>query len=166
MTNRSRRNFLKASAGVACLQLAGRSAVVQALTADRPEYPTGSLQPVPLGSVRLASGIFREEEEINARYLDSLTVDQLLHSFRLNAGIPSTVTPYGGWEQPTCELRGHFAGGHYLSAVALASASSGNTVLQARGDALVSGLDACQKRIGTLYVGAVLHLPQDYGRPA
>ena len=60
------------------------------------------------------------QEEINARYLDSLAVDRLLHTFRITAGISSTATPYKGWEEPTCELRGHFAGGHFLSAVALA----------------------------------------------
>jgi hypothetical protein len=154
MTNRSRRNFLKTSAGVAGLCLIGPSVAVRAFSVEGPEYPAESLQPFPLGSVRLASGIFREQEEINARYLDSLTVDQLLHSFRMTAGIPSTVAPYGGWEEPRCELRGHFSGGHFLSAVALASASSGNTVLQSRGDGLVAGLDACQKKIGNRYLSA------------
>ena len=38
--------------------------------------------------------------------------------------IHSTATPYGGWEKPDCELRGHFNGGHYLSAVALAYSSA------------------------------------------
>ena len=154
MMNRSRRNFLKTSAGVAGLCFIGPSAAVRAFTVEVSEHPGGSLKPFPLNSIHLASGIFREQEEINARYLDSLTVDQLLHSFRLTAGIPSTVAPYSGWEEPTCELRGHFAGGHFLSAVALASASSGNTVLQSRGDTLVSGLDACEKKIGNRYLSA------------
>jgi DUF1680 family protein len=132
--------------------LIGPSAAVHALTPN--QHPAGSLEPFPLASVRLAPGIFKEQEEINARYLDSLAVDRLLHSFRLTAGISSSVTPYKGWEDPTCELRGHFAGGHFLSAVALASAASGNTVLKARGDELVSGLAACQKKIGTRYLSA------------
>jgi DUF1680 family protein len=154
MIDRSRRNFLKTSAGAAGLCLIGPSAAVQALTANVPEHPSGRLLPFPLASVRLAPGIFKEQEEINARYLDSLTADRLLHSFRLTAGISSSMTPYKGWEDPTCELRGHFAGGHFLSAVALASAGSGNTVLKARGDELVSGLAACQKKIGTRYLSA------------
>ena len=94
----------------------------------------------------LSPGIFREQEEINARYLDSLPVDRLLHSFRVTAGISSSATPYKGWEDPTCELRGHFAGGHFLSAVALASAGSGNTVLKDRGDELVAGLAHARRR--------------------
>jgi DUF1680 family protein len=130
MTDRSRRNFLKTSVSAAGLCLAGPSAVAHALLADGPEHPAGRLEPFPLASVRLDTGIFKQQEEINARYLDSLTVDRLLHSFRVTAGISSSVTPYKGWEDPTCELRGHFAGGHFLSAVALASAGSGNSVLK------------------------------------
>ena len=154
MTDRSRRNFLKTSAGAAGLCLIGPSAAIHALVANEQEHPVGRLEPFPLASVRVAPGIFKEQEEINARYLDSLSVDRLLHSFRVTAGISSSVTPYKGWEDPTCELRGHFAGGHFLSAVALASAGSGNTVLKARGDQLVSGLAACQQKIGTRYLSA------------
>src|SRR5262249_18452013 len=90
---------------------------------------------------------------INARYLDSLDNERLLHSFRLTAGIASSVTPYGGWEDPHCELRGHFAGGHSLSALALAGAS-GNSDLQTKGHRLVPQLAQCQKRLGTGYLSA------------
>ena len=166
MMDCSRRNFLKTSAGAAGLCLIGPSAAVRALTADEPEHPAGRLDPFPLASVRLTPGVFREQEEINARYLDSLTVDRLLHSFRLTAGISSSATPYKGWEDPGCELRGHFAGGHFLSAVALASVCSGNSILKSRGDALVSGLAACQAKNGNHYLSAYPedifeHLAQD-----
>ena len=169
MTDRSRRNFLKTSVSAAGLCLAGPSAVAHALLADGPEHPAGRLEPFPLASVCLDPGIFKQQEEINARYLDSLTVDRLLHSFRVTAGISSSASPYKGWEDPTCELRGHFAGGHFLSAVALASAGSGNSVLKERGDELVSGLAACQKKIGSNYLSAFPtdifeHLAQ--GKPA
>ena len=154
MVDRSRRSFLKTSAGAAGLCLIGSPAIVQALSANESEGSSASLVAFPLASVRLAPGIFEEQAEINARYLDSLTVDRLLHSFRVTAGIPSAATPYQGWEDPTCELRGHFAGGHVLSAVALSSACSGNTVFKSRGDELVAGLDACQKKMGTSYLSA------------
>jgi uncharacterized protein len=154
MVDRSRRNFLKTSAGAAGLCLIGSPAIVQALSANEPKESSAVLMACPLGSVRLAPGLFQEQEEINAHYLDSLAADRLLHSFRMTAGIPSGATPYGGWEDPTCELRGHFAGGHVLSAVALASACSGNTILKSRGDELVTGLDACQKKMGTRYLSA------------
>jgi DUF1680 family protein len=154
MIDLSRRNFLKTSATAAGLCIIGPSAAVQAFSITQQEHPSGMLMPFPLSSVRLTPGMFQEQEEINVRYLDSLTVDRLLHSFRITAGIPSIATPYQGWEDPTCELRGHFAGGHFLSAAAIASAGSGNSDLKSRGDALVSGLDACQKKIGTGYLSA------------
>ena len=154
MVDHSRRNFLKTSATAAGLCALGPSAVVQAFSVTQQEHPSERLMPFPLSSVRLTSGMFQEQEEMNARYLDSLTVDRLLHSFRITAGIPSSATPYKGWEDPTCELRGHFSGGHFLSAAALASAGSGNADLKGRGDQLVNGLDACQKKIGTGYVSA------------
>jgi DUF1680 family protein len=152
--NRSRRDFLKTSSTAAGLGLFVSLPVAQALAAETTEYPAGRLEPFPLSAVRLNSGIFKEQEEINARYLDSLSVDRLLHSFRLTAGSFSSAAPYKGWEDPACELRGHFAGGHYLSAVALASAASGNDALKARGEQLVAGLAECQKKIGTGYLSA------------
>ncbi|MGA2275729.1 MAG: beta-L-arabinofuranosidase domain-containing protein [Bryobacteraceae bacterium] len=154
MIDRSRRNFLKTSTAAAGLGFIRSLAPMKALGAGAPSDASARLTPFPLGSSRLAPGIFKEQAEINARYLDSLSVDRLLHSFRVTAGISSSATPYKGWEDPACELRGHFAGGHYLSAVALASATSGYEVLKRKGDELVSGLAQCQRKIGTRYLSA------------
>jgi hypothetical protein len=114
----------------------------------------GPLAAFPMASVRLLDGEFKSAADINERYLDSLSVDRLLHSFRLTAGIASTATPYGGWELPTSELRGHFVGGHFLSAVAFAYAGSGNVTLRDKGNDVVSGLAACQKANGNGYLSA------------
>ncbi|MES2393786.1 MAG: beta-L-arabinofuranosidase domain-containing protein [Acidobacteriota bacterium] len=154
MMDRTRRNFLKRSGGAAGLCVMGFSGAIRSLAAEEFRQPTGRLEPFPLSSVRLSPGMFRDQEEINARYLDSLAVDRLLHTFRLTAGISSSATPYKGWEDPTCELRGHFAGGHFLSAVALAYAGSANADLRSRGDELVAGLASCQKTSGTGYLSA------------
>lgn len=153
MSHYSRRGFLKLGAS-ASVSLAATLGSTRLVCAKWSKEMTGRIEAFPLNSVRLTSGIFKEQAEINERYLDSLTVDRLLYSFRITAGIAPSATPYKGWEDPTCELRGHFAGGHYLSAVALASASSRNTVLKNLGNAAVSGLDACQKQIGTGYLSA------------
>lgn len=162
----TRRDFLKAgvAAGVAAAVEVRAKAADGLLAGFTPE--TERLVPFPLSSVRLLAGICKDEAEINDRYLDSLNVDRLLHSFRLTAGITSNAKPYGGWEDPGCELRGHFAGGHFLSAVALSYAANGNTDLRSRGDALVAGLAACQKKIGNGYLSAfpaalLDHLAQD-----
>jgi DUF1680 family protein len=115
---------------------------------------TSKLQPVPMPQVRLLDGIFQQQAEINQKYLDSLSTDRLLHSFRLTSKLTSTATPYGGWEKPDCELRGHFNGGHYLSAVALAYASSGNDTLRKSGDTMVAELARCQKANANGYLSA------------
>ena len=153
MTLHTRRNFLKMSAATASLRFAVPMAFTRSLLASGDEHSTERIVPFTLSAVRLGPGIFAEQAEINARYLDSLATDRLLHSFRLTAGITSSATPYKGWEDPTCELRGHFNGGHYLSAVALASATAGNSVLKSRGDDVVGGLAQCQKN-GNGYVSA------------
>jgi hypothetical protein len=96
-----------------------------------------------LKDVRLLDGPFKEAMERNRKVLLVLDADRLLHTFRLNAGLPSTAQPYGGWEAPGCELRGHSLG-HYLSACALAWAGAGDEALKARADYIVEALAACQ----------------------
>src|SRR5262249_14707342 len=103
-----------------------------------------------LGDVRLLDGPFKHAMELDRDYLLALDVDRLLHNFRLNAGLPSTAQPLGGWEEPKGELRGHFVG-HYLSGCALMYASTGDKRLKEKGDAVVAGLAECQKKLGTGY---------------
>ncbi len=117
----TRRDVLAAAVAAAAV------AAVPALGQKKTEFVAGRLTPFPMTQVRLLKGEVQTQAEINDRYLDSLTVDRLLHSFRLTSGIASTATPYGGWEKPDCELRGHFNGGHYLSAVALAMRARATT---------------------------------------
>ena len=42
-----------------------------------------------LRDVRLLDGPFKHAQELDAQYLLSLDPDRLLHTFRLNAGLPS-----------------------------------------------------------------------------
>jgi len=73
--------------------------------------PVGFLKEVPLGDVRLLDGsIHAVAQQTNLEYLLMLDVDRLIWSFRKTAGLPTPGTPYGGWEDPTEELRGHFVG--------------------------------------------------------
>jgi len=110
--------------------------------------------PFPMKQVRLLSGPCMEAQEANRRYMHTLPVERLAHSFRLTAGISSSAQPLGGWEKPDGELRGHFAGGHYLSAVALLYASTGDEDLKKKGDALVTALADCQKEMKSGYLSA------------
>jgi DUF1680 family protein len=110
-------------------------------------------QAFPLQDVRLLNGPFKHAMELDQKYLLSLDVDRLLHNFRVTAGLPSSAQPLGGWEEPKCELRGHFVG-HYLSACALMYASSGDARFKEKGNTLVAGLAECQAKIGTGYLSA------------
>ncbi|MHB8734176.1 MAG: glycoside hydrolase family 127 protein [Terriglobales bacterium] len=110
--------------------------------------------PFPMTQVRLLDGPFLAAQERNRAYLHALPPDRLLHMFRLTAGLESRAEPLGGWEKPACELRGHFTGGHMLSAAALMAASSGDDALKAKVDAMVAELAQCQHRLGNGYLGA------------
>lgn len=114
------------------------------------EQPVRRMQAFGLGQVKLLDSDFSRAAAINQRYLHTLPVDRLAHSFRVQAGVPSSARPFGGWEKPDCELRGHFTGGHYLSAAALAHASLGDALMKQRGDELVAALAACQRPNGYL----------------
>ncbi|HUM04397.1 MAG TPA: beta-L-arabinofuranosidase domain-containing protein [Terriglobales bacterium] len=110
--------------------------------------------PFPSKQVTLGDGPLLQAREANRRFLISLPPDRLLHTFRINAGLNSSAEPLGGWEAPDCELRGHFAGGHYLSAVGLAYAATGDEELRKRGDSVVTGLGQCQKNLQNGYLSA------------
>lgn len=104
-------------------------------------------QPFDLQQVRLLDGPFKDAAERDRRYLHALDSDRLLHAFRVNAGLPSSAEPLGGWERPDCEVRGHSMG-HYLSACALMVACTGDQQLRAKADRLVAELATCQKALG------------------
>jgi hypothetical protein len=100
-------------------------------------------EPFPLTDVRLLDGPFRDAMLRDQKYLLSLEPDRLLHTFRLNVNLPSSAKPLGGWEAPTGELRGHSLG-HYLSALSLMYASTGDQRFKQRADYIVGVLAQCQ----------------------
>ena len=105
------------------------------------------VQPFAMTQVRLLPGPYQQAEEWNRGYLHRLNADRLLHTFRVNAGLPSTAEPLGGWEEPKGELRGHFTG-HFLSACALTYASTGDKEVKDKGDYMVAELAKCQQKLG------------------
>ncbi len=111
------------------------------------------LLPFPMTQVRLTASPFQQAAEANRGYMDRLDAARLIRNFRLNAGLPSSAEPLGGWEQYTPgregELRGHFTG-HYLSACALSHASTGDAAIKAKGDEMVAELAKCQAQSGYL----------------
>ena len=162
----SRRNFLTTVAATA-----GATLLPKALMAGPPQDPVvNSIQkdgkpssrekiawrvlPFPMKQVRLGEGPCKIAMEADRQYLRSLPPDRLLHTFRVNAGLPSSAQPLGGWEAPDCELRGHYAGGHYLSAAALMYASSGDEDLKRNANLVVAELSKCQAALKSGYLSA------------
>ncbi|KAL0435445.1 UNVERIFIED_CONTAM: hypothetical protein Sradi_0252400 [Sesamum radiatum] len=114
----------------------------------------GLLNEVALNDVRLdPSSLHGQAQQTNLEYLLMLDVDRLVWSFRKTAGLETPGQPYGGWESPNIELRGHFVG-HYMSASAQMWASTHNDSLKQKMNAVVSVLSACQEKIGTGYLSA------------
>jgi DUF1680 family protein len=136
------------------LQDGARRGLPSALGARIADQAPWKLQPFPMTQVRLGAGPFKSALEANSRYLHSLPNERLLHTFRLTAGLATTAEPIGGWEAVDCELRGHFAGGHYLSACALTYSSTGDEELKSKADALVAELARCQRNLSGGYLGA------------
>ena len=114
------------------------------------EKATGKIEHFPMQNVRLRSGPMLNAQGINLRYLNLLPNDRLLYNFRVNAGLPTSAQPLGGWEDPKCELRGHFSGGHYLSACALMYASTRDETLRRKANNMVAELAKCQAANGYL----------------
>jgi hypothetical protein len=111
------------------------------------------VEPFPMTQVRVLGGPYHDGQEWNRGYMNRLAADRLIHNFRLNAGLPSSAEPLGGWEEPKGELRGHFTG-HYLSACALMYASTGDKDIKAKGDYMVAELAKCQAKLGGGYLSA------------
>jgi uncharacterized protein len=168
VTRLSRRHFIANTASAASAALLSRIAmavpqdpVVDARSGSNSggesvsrEKVSWRVLPFRMKQVRLGEGPCKSAMEADRRYLHSLPPDRLLHTFRINAGLPSSAQPLGGWEAPDCELRGHYAGGHYLSACALMYASTGDEDLKKNADLVVSELGKCQAALKSGYLSA------------
>ena len=105
------------------------------------------VEPFALDELELGPGPLQQARDWNRAYMMRLPNERLLHNFRVNAGLPSSAAPLGGWEALSSELRGHFVG-HYLSAAAMLYASTGDDAVKHKADELVAGLAACQAKLG------------------
>ena len=105
-----------------------------------------------LKEVKLLPSLFTEAMDASVRYLLQIEPDRLLSDFRSHAGLTPKAPRYGGWE--SSGLAGHTLG-HYLSALALHYASTGNPEFLKRANYIIKELDDCQKARKTGYLGAI-----------
>jgi hypothetical protein len=110
--------------------------------------PDGA-KPLPLSAVRLLPSPWSEAVEANRRYLHALEPDRLLHNFRTSAGLKPKGEVYGGWESDT--IAGHTLG-HYLTALSLMHAQTGDAECKRRVDYIVDELAEAQRAHGDGYV--------------
>lgn len=102
-------------------------------------------------SVKLFDGEMLRREQENKKYLMSLENLYLLRSYRHEAGRFSDrehdVNALNGWEDLSCQLRGHFLG-HWLSAAAFHYQETEDVELKAKAEAILMELEECQKDNG------------------
>lgn len=123
-------------------------------------------------SALLLDGPALPRATVDRDYLMSLSAENLLRTFRLQAGlwgysgsVGTTISEaavdgpsawHWGWESPTSELRGHILG-HWLSAAAYFSVHDGE--VRARAEYIVRELRRCQDANGGEWVAA---FPPEY----
>ena len=94
----------------------------------------------PLSDVKLLDGPFKHAQDLNIHVLLEYDIDRLIAPFRKEAGLPEKAKLYPNW----AGLDGH-VGGHYLSALAMNYASTGNAECKKRMEYMISELKACQE---------------------
>lgn len=118
-----------------------------------PDRLRPALYSFDLDAVRLLDSRFKQNMEREEAWILSIETNNLLHSFRTNAGVFSGLEggydnkkKLAGWESLDCELRGHTTG-HILSGLALLFASTGDEKFKKKGDSLVTGLSEVQQAL-------------------
>lgn len=113
-------------------------------------------------NVTLMDGELKRRAAANRAYMMRLDRDNLLLNYRLEAGL--YTAPYlpkdihGGWESPTCQLRGHFTG-HWLSAAAMHYHVTGDMEVKSRADYMVNAIAECQRENGGEWASSI---PEKY----
>lgn len=111
----------------------------------------------PLSDVKLLNGPFKHARDLNIKTLLKYDVDRLLAPYLKEAGLTPKAKSYPNWDG----LDGH-VGGHYLTAMAMNYAATGNSDCKKRMDYMLAELKACQDANATKnadwgigYVGGV-----------
>ncbi|MBQ8969589.1 MAG: glycoside hydrolase family 127 protein [Bacteroidaceae bacterium] len=105
-----------------------------------------------LQEVTLGEGVFRQAMLLNADVLMQYDVDRLLTPFVRQAGIDGTWEArhpnFPNWGSGSFRLDGH-VGGHYLSALAMAYAATGQERLHERMEYMLDMMERCQQHFDT-----------------
>ncbi len=117
---------------------------------------TASAQPrkqvslFPLNEVELLESPFLKAQQADLRYILELDADRLLAPFLREAGLTPKAPSYTNWENTG--LDGHI-GGHYLSALSMMYAATGDKAVKERLDYMINELRRAQQAVGTGFIG-------------
>lgn len=104
----------------------------------------------PLQDVKLLSSPFLKAQQTDLQYILVLNPDRLLAPFLREAGLTPKASSYTNWENTG--LDGHI-GGHYLSALSMMYAATGDTAVYHRLNYMLAELNRAQKAVGTGFIG-------------
>jgi DUF1680 family protein len=154
----SRRDALKLGLGASAVPFLNRLPLNEAPPRATPTAGVDDriirARALPFKMVRLQGGPLKHAQELDARYLLQLEPDRMLAYYRDRAGLKPKAEPYGGWDGDDRNLTGHIAG-HYLSAVSLMWAATGDPQMKARVDYIVQELKVVQDAHGDGYLSAL-----------
>jgi len=105
-----------------------------------------------LSDVKITKGPFYQAQQADLQYMLALDPDRLLAPFLKDAGFKPLKENYPNWENTG--LDGHI-GGHYLSAMSLMYASTGNKEVLRRINYMLDWLSKCQEKNGNGYVAGI-----------
>lgn len=102
-------------------------------------------------NTHLREGEAQRRRDRNLSYMMRLKTENILFSHYFEAGLKSySYKPeniHWGWDSPTSEIRGTFAG-HWLSAAAMIYAETKDAALKQRADYMVDEIGRCQEENG------------------
>ncbi len=104
----------------------------------------------PLADVELLESPFRHAMDLNVDVLLQYDADRLLAPYMKAAGLPAKAESFSNWDG----LDGH-VGGHYVSALAIHYAATGDERLKERLDYVLSQLALCAAARNDGYLGGV-----------
>ena len=120
------------------------------------DYPASAVLAFDLQDVTLLPSRFTENMQREEKWILSIPVKSLLHSFRTNAGVysgneggysPTKGTPkLVGWESLDCELRGHTTW-HNIYGKSLVYATNRKPEFKLKDDILVSAISLLQSEL-------------------
>lgn len=120
----------------------GGLCLLQTVNAQDKLYPNA----FALQDVQLLKGPFQHARDLNIKTLLQYDTDRLLAGYRKEAGLPAKATIFANWDG----LDGH-VGGHYLSALAMNYAATGNAECKRRMEYMLAELKQCMEANAALY---------------